>query len=117
MFSTIPCCTPLLLARPKPRISSLPNSFLRPAMAAIFVVPMSRPTIMGCSLFIVVCVFVVKPHPCSLSEREGDQALKIFLSFVFYNSSFKTSSGLPLQKRGRPGILFIFYHLFFTIHH
>ena len=31
-------------------ISSLPNSFLRPAMTAILVVPMSRPTIMGCSV-------------------------------------------------------------------
>src|ERR1051326_5394571 len=58
MFSTCPCFTPLLLARPNPRISSLPNSFFLPAMTAILVVPMSRPTIMGCSLFIV-CVLVV----------------------------------------------------------
>src|SRR5580693_1083834 len=53
ILSTWPCLTPLELARPKPRISSLPYSFLRPAMAAIFVVPISSPTIMGCSWFIV----------------------------------------------------------------
>jgi hypothetical protein len=32
----------------------LPYSFLRPAMAAILVVPISKPTIMGCSLLIIV---------------------------------------------------------------
>src|SRR5580698_2670782 len=53
ILSTWPCFTPLELARPKPRISNLPYSFLRPAMAAIFVVPMSSPTIMGCSWFMV----------------------------------------------------------------
>src|ERR1700712_4967748 len=53
IFSTCPCFTPLEFARPKPSISSLPYSFLRPAMAAIFVVPMSSPTIMGCSWFMV----------------------------------------------------------------
>src|SRR4029077_8072870 len=53
MFRTCPCLTPLEFARPKPRISSLPYSFLRPAMAAILVVPISSPTIMGCSWFMV----------------------------------------------------------------
>src|SRR5664279_59064 len=53
IFSTWPCLTPLEFARPKPSISSLPYSFLRPAMAAILVVPMSSPTIMGCSWFMV----------------------------------------------------------------
>src|SRR4029078_10138298 len=56
MFNTCPCCTPLLLARPNPRISSLPNSFFLPAIAAILVVPISRPTMIGdselsCSFF------------------------------------------------------------------
>src|SRR3954454_15479984 len=60
MLRTCPCCTPVLLARPTPRISSFPYSFFRPAMAAILVVPMSRPTIIGASLtFIDICVFVV----------------------------------------------------------
>src|SRR5450432_4942813 len=53
IFSTWPCFTPFELARPKPRISNLPYSFLRPAMAAILVVPISSPTIMGCSWFMV----------------------------------------------------------------
>src|SRR5882757_3949527 len=57
IFSTWPCFTPLLLARPKPSISSLPYSFLRPAIQAILVVPMSSPTIIGCSLFIDYVVF------------------------------------------------------------
>src|SRR5689334_6282927 len=48
ILSTCPCLTPLELALPKPMISSLPNSFFRPAIAAIFVVPISSPTIMGC---------------------------------------------------------------------
>src|SRR3954453_18972852 len=60
MLRTCPCCTPVLFARPNPRISNLPYSFFRPAIAAILVVPMSRPTIIGASLtFINMCVFVV----------------------------------------------------------
>src|SRR6185312_13456151 len=76
MFNTMPCCTPLLLARPKPRISSLPNSFFLPAMAAILVVPMSRPTIMGCSLFMCLLFYLfVKDCGCTM----------LFILFFVFN--------------------------------
>src|SRR5882757_2307481 len=89
ILSTWPCFTPLELALPKPSISSLPNSFLRPAITAILVVPMSSPTIMGCSLFIVLvfsCFYLL-----FLSSRSILFIILLFhlidqlYSFVFLN--------------------------------
>src|SRR5690242_516707 len=95
MFNTIPCCTPLLLARPNPRISNLPNSFFLPAMAAILVVPISSPTIMGCSLFMLF-VFLL-PHLFVLTMRKVLLYYVVLLLFLFhfFNNHFLLAS-LPL---------------------
>ena len=41
---TTPLLTPKLLALPIPKTSSFPYSFLRPIIATILVVPISKPT-------------------------------------------------------------------------
>src|SRR6185436_8957887 len=84
MFSTWPCFTPLLLARPKPRISSFPNSFLRPAITAILVVPMSRPTIMGCSLFMILLFLVVYLRGLRASGEAGRSKLLSLLMVIYF---------------------------------
>src|SRR6476661_1701215 len=66
ILRTMPRETPSDTALPMPRISSFPNSFLRPTKAQIFVVPMSSPTtILSC------CI------KCGAGERLGK---RIFLA-------------------------------------
>src|SRR5690606_35000797 len=50
MFATTPLDTPADSALPVPRISTFPNSFLRPTIAAILEVPMSSPTMISFSI-------------------------------------------------------------------
>src|ERR1043165_7311173 len=80
ILSTCPCLTPFELALPKPMISSLPNSFFRPAIAAIFVVPISSPTIRGCCSCCIRILFLVLVwgrvfHPNHLSCESYIQLL------------------------------------------
>src|SRR5882724_6386245 len=86
IFSTWPCFTPLLLARPKPSISSFPYSFLRPAIQAILVVPISSPTIIGCSLFIDYVVF-----SCYYSSIPPISTLPHF--HIFFITAFGFTTG------------------------
>src|SRR5690606_4553476 len=84
MLNTMPFTTPSDSALPIPSTSSLPNSFFRPAMAQILVVPISRPTtIFSCSMFAYCysgCFGVFVLHKKLFVSRI---ALGHDLSFVF----------------------------------
>src|SRR5689334_9929158 len=55
MLKTIPFTTPSDSALPMPSTSSFPNSFLRPTITQILVVPMSSPTtIFSCSMIAIL---------------------------------------------------------------
>src|SRR5215211_7860553 len=87
MLSTCPCLTPLEFDLPKPKISSLPHSFLRPAITAILVVPMSSPTIIGCSLFMFYsCLVVITDQRISIEFARIRKTLFLFNQSFFYGT-------------------------------
>src|SRR5688572_29878102 len=96
ILSTSPCLTPSELARPEPRISTLPNSFLRPAIAAIFVVPISSPTTLGCCSCCILILFLVVVYGVLIVNGHSFHILHFLSNFIIYYSTFIIQYSLTL---------------------
>ena len=92
---TTPRITPTLSTLPTPKISSLPYSFLRPATAQTFVVPMSSATTKSvvvfkfCSFITVMFWFATPFH--SLAERVLNYSVSIFCLLLVRSSCITLS--------------------------
>ena len=96
IFVTTPRITPTLSTLPTPKISSLPCSFLRPAMAHTLVVPMSSAT----TRFVVDCNFCsFIPQKIWLGVFEVPNVnYSVSISYCLFDTDFCQQFGLIIFK-------------------